>query len=209
MSRVEKVDHGFNVTGEAACLLEEQFGSEQEHPTMYSPRNAQTCRRFQERISRNHRPRADCKIERFHQTLKNLIKARPKRTSAEELQKLIDEFRVLYTQQRPHKCLKGKTPASAYIARPKAKPSSGRIFGPNRTRIDKVDREGKVSLRRAGRMHHIGVGIAHTGRKVFLIIDSRKVVSTGYLTGEIIGEHKIEPTRAYWPKMKNPGPKSS
>jgi transposase InsO family protein len=164
---------------------------------------------IEQKNSRAHHPQTQGKIERFHQTLKNWLKARPKPKSAEELQKLIDEFRELYNQQRPHKALKGRTPASAYSARPKAKPSSDRIFGPNRTRIDKVDREGKVSLRRAGRMHHIGVGRAHTGRKVFLVIDSRNVLATDYLTGEIFGEYKIEPTRAYWPKMKNPGSKSS
>ncbi len=53
-------------------------------------------------------------------------------------------------------------------------------------------------------MHHLGVGRRNTGRKVLLLIDSRKVIVTDYLTGEILGENKIEPTRAYWPKMKNP-----
>jgi len=164
---------------------------------------------IEQKNSRANHPQTQGKIERFHQTLKNWLYARPKPKSIEELQALIDQFRELYNHQRPHKALKGKTPAAVFAARAKAKPSSDRVFGPNRTRIDKVDREGKVSIRRAGKMHHIGVGRAHTGKKVFLIIDSRKVISTDYLTGEILGEHKIEPTRAYWPKMKNPGAKSS
>jgi transposase InsO family protein len=164
---------------------------------------------IEQKNSRAHHPQTQGKIERFHQTLKKWLAVRPKPNSIKELQALIDQFREVYNTQRPHKALKGKTPLVAYSARPKAKPSSDPIFGPSRTRTDKVDQEGKVSIRRAGKMHHVGVGRANIGRKVFLVIDSKRVITTDYLTGEILGEHKIEPTRKYWPKIKNPGPKSS
>lgn len=159
---------------------------------------------IEQKNSRSHHPQTQGKIERFHQTLKKWLSAQPKPHSVAELQVLIDKFQELYNNQRPHKALKGKTPQAQYISRPKAKPSNDPIFGPSRTRTDRVDKEGKVSLRRAGRMHHLGVGRRNTGRKVLLLIDSRKVIVTDYLTGEILGENKIEPTRAYWPKMKNP-----
>lgn len=159
---------------------------------------------IEQKNSRAHHPQTQGKIERFHQTLKKWLSAQTKPHSIAELQVLIDRFQDLYNNHRPHKALKGKTPQSQYLARPKAKPSNDPIFGPSRTRTDRVDKEGKVSLRRAGRMHHLGVGRKNTGRKVLLLIDSRKVIVTDYLTGEILGENKIEPTRAYWPKMKNP-----
>lgn len=164
---------------------------------------------IQQKNSRAHHPQTQGKIERFHQTLKKWLASRPKPKSPEELQALIDQFREIYNQQRPHKALKGKTPATAYAARPKAQPDTDGLIDPNRGRTDKVDREGKVSLRRAGEMHHIGVGRAHTGRRVFLIVGSKKVTCIDYQTAEILGEYKIEPTRSYWPKMKNPGPESS
>jgi hypothetical protein len=41
--------------------------------------------------------------------------------------------------------------AHAYAARIKAKTHNDTIFGPSRTRNDRVDIDGKVSLRRAGK----------------------------------------------------------
>jgi len=158
----------------------------------------------EQKNSRPNHPKTQGKIERFHQTLKRWLAARPKAHNLAELQAQLDEFRDLYNTQRPHRALGGKTPQQAYLSRPKATPNKDSIFGASRTRTDRVDNEGKVSLRRAGRMHHVGVGRAHKTKPVFLIIDSRKVIVTDLRTGEILGEHKIEPTRAYWPKMKNP-----
>jgi hypothetical protein len=98
----------------------------------------------------------------------------------------------------------GQTPRQAYDARPKAKPNKDPIFGAARTRTDRVDSAGKVSLRRAGKQHHIGVGRAHAGKQVFLIIDSRRVMVTDLRSGEILSENQIEPARSYWPKLKAP-----
>ena len=51
------------------------------------------------------------------------------------------------------------TPADAYTARAKATPDHNRE-GRFRIRDDKVHARGTVTLRRAGRMHHIGLGRA-------------------------------------------------
>jgi transposase InsO family protein len=159
---------------------------------------------IEQKNSRPNHPQTQGKIERFHQTLKRWLDARPRARSVAELQIQLDQFRDLYNTQRPHRSLGGKTPQQAYQARPKARPNKDSIFGAIRTRTDRVDNEGKVSLRRAGRMHHLGVGRAHKTKPVFLIIDSKKAIVTDLRTGEILGENKIEPTRAYWPKIKNP-----
>jgi transposase InsO family protein len=163
---------------------------------------------IEQKNSRAHHPQTQGKIERFHQTLKKWLSARPRAANITELQALIDQFRELYNNSRPHKALKGKTPAVAYQARPKAKPESDPIPGNKKRRNDRVDKEGKVSLRRAGRMHHIGVGRAHTGKRVHLVFTSKKVMVVDQRTAEILGENLIEPTRSYWPKIQTPGHES-
>jgi hypothetical protein len=60
----------------------------------------------------------------------------------------------------------------------------------------------EVSLRRAGKQHHLGIGRAHASKSVFLIIDAKTVTVTDQKTGEILSEHTIEPTKSYWPKNR-------
>jgi hypothetical protein len=100
--------------------------------------------------------------------------------------------------------VKGQTPKQAFEARPKAKPNEDPIFGAMRTKTDRVGLSGTVTLRRSGRMDHIGVGRAHAGKQVFLIIDSRRVMVTDLRSGEILSENQIEPARSYWLKLKAP-----
>jgi len=160
---------------------------------------------IEQKNSRPNHPQTQGKIERFHQTLKKWLLARAKPKTLQELQALLDEFSDVYNNHRPHRSLQGKTPAQAYQARPKAQPRNDPIFGHHRTLKSKVDNAGKVSLRMGARMRHVGVGREHTSKPVLLIMDSRKVIVTDLRTGEILGENQIEPTRAYWPKIKNPG----
>ena len=159
---------------------------------------------IEQKNSRPSHPQTQGKIERFHQTLKKWLEAKPKPRTIQELQALLNQFQNVYNQQRPHKALAGKTPHHAYNARVKAKPHNDALFGPSRTRNDRVDGDGKVSLRRAGNQHKIGVGRAHAKKEVFLVIDSRHVIVTDKRTGEILSEHRIDPSKKYWPKTKRP-----
>ena len=70
----------------------------------------------------NH-PQTQGKIERFHQTLKRWLSARPKPDTLAELQTLLDTFGALYNTQRTHRTHPGHTtPQQAYHARPKPSP---------------------------------------------------------------------------------------
>ena len=60
-----------------------------------------------------------------------------------------------------------------------------------RVRYDNVDPFGKVSLRRAGKMHHLGVGRGHRDKRVTLIVDHIKVSVVEKKTGEVLSEHEI------------------
>jgi hypothetical protein len=66
----------------------------------------------------------------------------------------------------------GATPANAHLATIKAAPAAQRSNPHYQVRNDHLDRLGKTSLRRAGRMHHLGVGAAHKGSAVTILIDA-------------------------------------
>ena len=53
--------------------------------------------------------------------------------------------------------------------------------------LDRLDANGKVSLRRAGRMHHIGIGRAHNGQRVVLLIADLDIRVINHDTGDYCG----------------------
>jgi transposase InsO family protein len=144
----------------------------------------------------NH-PQTQGKVERFHQTQKRWLAKQPPATTVAELQGQLDRLRQIYNEQRPHRELDRRTPATAYTALPKAIPTGG-PRGHYRLRYDRLDELGKMSFRRAGRMHHLGVGYAHARKRVLAIADDNTVTVTELQTGEILSTHQIEPTKTYW-----------
>jgi transposase InsO family protein len=144
-------------------------------------------------------PQTQGKIERFHQTLKKWLLSKPRAENLNQLQLQLDEFRELYNNQRPHKALGMKTPQEAYQKTIKATPNKCNVREVYRTRNDHVDELGKISLRRAGKMHHLGVGIDKKLKKVIVITDHYKVMVVEKKTGEILSQHKIIPSKTYWP----------
>jgi hypothetical protein len=114
--------------------------------------------------TRPNHPTTNRKVERFQQTMKKWLTAHsPQPATIAELQALIDAFVEEYNHRRPHRSLPHRsTPATAYTARPKATPSTDRSTDVHyRVLHDSVDKDGKLSLRLAGRMHHIGIGAEH------------------------------------------------
>lgn len=150
-------------------------------------------------------PQTQGKIERFHQTLKRWLTAKPAAATIEELQDQLDHFRDHYNEHRPHRSNDRTTPGHTYRASPKALPSSTRE-GHFRLRYDHVGDNGKMSLRRAGRMHHLGIGADHRRKRVLALIDETTVTVVHLDTGEIIATNTIDPTHSYWRNtQKAPG----
>lgn len=141
-------------------------------------------------------PQTQGKIERFHQTLKRWLTARPLPATTTELQDLLDRFRTWYNTARPHRALARATPATAYTATPKATPTTTTTTE-WRTRTDVIDPWGKISLRYAGKLRHLGVGRAHIGEPVLMLIHDNHVITSNATTGQIIAEHTINPTTNY------------
>lgn len=143
-------------------------------------------------------PQTQGKIERFHQTQKRWLAARPAAATLAELGEQLDCFRAHYNERRPHRALGRTTPGQAYRARPKAAPAEGGGAAHYRVRYDRTDAKGKVSFRRAGRMHHLGVGAAHARKRVIALADEEKVSVVELATGEVLSTHRIDPERSYW-----------
>lgn len=159
------------------------------------------------RHSRVYHPQTCGKVERFHQTMKKRLAAQDPAATLTDLQAQLDTFTEIYNHHRPHRAISRRTPATAFDARPKATPPAQ---GPGpvhyRIRRDRIN-NGTVTLRHNSRLHHIGIGKTHTGRRVLLLIDNLHIrVITD--DGELLRELTLDPTRDYQPRGVRPGPKT-
>ena len=148
----------------------------------------------------NH-PQTQGKVERFQQTLKKWLAAQsPRAASLAQLQAQIDAFTSYYNHQRPHRSLPHRaTPAAAYAGRPKAAPGGRAADTHDRVRTDTIDTNGVVTLRHAGRLHHIGVGRTHARTHVIMLVQDLHVRIVDAATGELLRDLTLDPARNYQP----------
>jgi transposase InsO family protein len=147
--------------------------------------------------SRPNHPTTCGKVERFQQTMKRWLRARPAATTITELQHQINDFVEHYNHHRPHRSLPhSATPATIYNTRPKATPTGTTNNTEHRVRRDRVV-DGAVSLRINGHMHHIGIGRTLDRTPVLLLINGYNIRVIHAATGEIIRDLTINPERRY------------
>jgi transposase InsO family protein len=162
----------------------------------------------QKNASPNH-PTTCGKVERFQQTLKKWLAAQPvqPRTLA-ELQALLGTFVAEYNYRRPHRSLPRRaTPATLYDTLPKAQPAANRDADTHdRIRHDRIDDSGCVTLRVAGRLHHIGVGRTHARTRVVLLVQDLHGRVVNATTGELLHQLVLDPTKDYQPTGAPKGP---
>jgi transposase InsO family protein len=153
-------------------------------------------------------PQTQGKVERFWQTLKAWLTAQqPQPATLAQLQGLLDDFTTVYNQQRPHRSLPHRaTPATIYTARPKAAPGNRASDRHDRVRTDRVDTDGKLTLRVNGRLHHIGIGRTHARTPVLMLVQDLHIRVINAATGELLRELTLDPTRDYQPTGRPPGP---
>jgi hypothetical protein len=68
--------------------------------------------------------------------------------------------------------------------------------GDRRLRFDRVVRAGRITLRRGGRLHHIGIGNAYTGWRVAMLIDGLDIEIVGF-DGSPLRRLILDPTKDY------------
>jgi hypothetical protein len=152
----------------------------------------------------NH-PQTQGKVERFQQTLQKWLAARPAAATLTGLQTQLDEFTEAYNTRRPHRSLEHRaTPATAYTARPKAVPGDRTTDTHHRVRTDIIDDTGTVTLRHAGKLHHIGIGRTHARTRVLLLIRDLDIRVINAATGELLRQLTLDPNRNYQPTGRPP-----
>jgi len=152
--------------------------------------------------TRPSHPTTTGKVERFQQTMKKWLTAKPPAPNLAELQNLIDEFVDIYNHRRVHTSIGKVTPAVAYNRLPKDQPGNTGTNTHHRIRHDRIDKTGAVSLRRAGRMHHISIGRAHKGTAEILIINDLDIRVIATNTGELLRHLTLNPNTGYQPRFK-------
>lgn len=150
-----------------------------------------------------YHPQTQGKIERYHRTLKTYLRRRPPAQNLDELQTQIDRFVHLYNEERPHQA-RGCPPMHAWRALDKATPilDGHPILANTKVRHDKVDTTGCVTLRHRSRLHHIGIGRAHRGRRVLILVYDLdiRVIATD---GEQLRHLTLDPTRDYQARSRD------
>jgi hypothetical protein len=130
------------------------------------------------------------------------VQSSPKADSIAGLQAQVDRFVAYYNEIRPHRAAGRRPPRAAFDARDKARPCGPkiRVGAGVRVRRDRIDKNGKVTLRHRTRLHHIGVGHAHKGKRVTMLVNGLdvRVIS---LNGELLRHLQLDPTRDYQPQV--------
>jgi transposase InsO family protein len=148
---------------------------------------------------RPYHPQTCGKVERFHQTLKKWLAHQDPATTITELQAQLDTFTAYYNTRRPHRAIGRRTPQAAWNARPRAMPARQgiRISEHFRVRRDRVDTDGKLTLRHNSRLHHIGIGRRWSGTKVLILARDLELRIITQDDGELIRQLTLDPTRDY------------
>ena len=139
------------------------------------------------------------KVERFHQTVKKWLTQQDPTTFTKQLQRQLEAFTNYYNQQRPHRALNRRTPTQAFAARDKTFPTRPLInTNGYLVRHDKIDKSGRVTLRRHGRLHHIGIGNSYRGWHIVMLIAGLEIRILDH-EGNQLRRLTLDPTKDYQP----------
>lgn len=151
------------------------------------------------RHGRAYHPQTQGKVERFHQTLQKWLAAQPRAVTLNELQTQLDTFCDIYNNQRPHRAIGRKPPASVYAHTPKAGPKDRPLATP--TKIHRVTVTGGVC--HINKRYSITIGAAHNSQQAIIVITGLSCHI--FITGRLARHLELDPTRRYQPLYDRPG----
>jgi transposase InsO family protein len=150
-----------------------------------------------------YHPQTQGKVERYHLTLKKWLRKKPPCSTIAELQAQVDRFVHIYNEERPHTA-RDCFPMVAWRAMDKATIQLGGqpLLAHTKVRRDVVDKTGCFTLRYRSRLHHVGVGRAHTGQRVLILmadLDVRVIDANG----ELLRHFELDPSVDYQKRSKD------
>jgi transposase InsO family protein len=126
--------------------------------------------------SRPYHPQTCGKIERSHQTLKKWLRTKPPAATLTELQQQLDTYRSFYNHQRPHRALRGATPAERFHAKPPAQPADTpiQLESPTTLSINErvVDKTGRINIHSKS----ITIGATHRGTTLTVLTYGHRMI---------------------------------
>jgi transposase InsO family protein len=142
-------------------------------------------------------PQTCGKIERLWQTLKKWLRAHPPPATLDELNALLDQFRDFYNHHRPHRALRGATPAEVFAATDRARPADRPLPAPIFvTRATVGTTSGNLFVA----PYKVNVGLRWAGHECDAIRDGDHIVI--YSGTTLVRELTADPTRNYQPGDK-------
>jgi transposase InsO family protein len=149
--------------------------------------------------SRPYHPQTCGKVERVHQTLKQWLAKQPAAATIEELQTQLDQFKLIYNHQRPHRSIGRRFPADVWTDTPKSGPADQPITTPTHTWTSTVS----SGHARAGRRYRISVGSNHNGQTATVVITG--TTCHVFINGQLIRQLTINPNKDNQPRYTQPG----
>jgi transposase InsO family protein len=137
-------------------------------------------------------PQTCGKIERYWQTLKKWLAARDPATTIDDLNTQLEQFRSFYNHHRPHRALRGATPAEAFHATAKARPADRPVPAPVVISRHTV---GATSGYIFVAPYKVNVGLRWGGHECDVIRDGQHIT---ILSGtKLVRSFTADPTRSY------------
>jgi transposase InsO family protein len=150
--------------------------------------------------SRPYHPQTNGKVERFHQTLKKWLDARPNPDTIEELQDLLDVFVDIYNNKRPHRGIGRRTPMSVFTTGPKTAPDTFSVLDETTVHHNTVDKAGRVEIPGPAA---ITIGNRYTGQTATTIRTGNN--AHVFIDNQLVRRLIIDPTKRSQPLYQRPG----
>ena len=152
--------------------------------------------------SRPRHPQTCGKVERFQQTEKRWLRARPVPMHLEELQEQLNAFADYYNYSRLHRGIGRRIPFERWAAQAPMKPETPGLPAPTLRVRRKVHPSGVVML---NPNLIVGLGTEYAGQRTEVIRDGGHVAV--FIDGSLVRHLAVDPGRIYQPTGRRPGRK--